>query len=263
MGDEPKSKTDSPAYMEKKRLLARMLTVYGRNPVLEALEDPTVRVFRLHLADSNKPNAQLTQMQALAAQKGAEILWHSKQALSRISKNAQQDQGVALDVITEGFCHETDWIANLPEQFELMALDGVTNPQNVGMIIRSLCASPLTGLMLPEKGCAKLDALVIKASAGTLFRAPIIHCQDLAAALQRLKQQGCKIYGLDAGGSLSLGTFQAPKRCVMVMGNESTGLSQAVKALCDDFIAIPMQRSVESLNVSVAASLIAFRHLFR
>lgn len=263
MAKQPENSPDSPAYQEKKRLLARMLTIYGRNPVLEALEDPSVKVFRLHLADSNKPNPQLSQMQALAKQKGAEILWHDKQALSRISKNSQQDQGVALDVITEGFCHESDWMANLPEQFELMALDGVTNPQNVGMIIRSLCASSLTGLLLPQKGCAKLDALVIKASAGTLFRAPIIHSQDLATSLQRLKQQGCKVYGLDAAGSLSLGSFQGPKRCVMVMGNESTGLSAAVKALCDDFIAIPMQRAVESLNVSVAASLIAFRHIFR
>jgi 23S rRNA (guanosine2251-2'-O)-methyltransferase len=252
---------DSAEYREKKRLLARMLTVYGRNPVLEALQDERIKVFRLHLADSNKPNAMLSDMQRLAKQKGAEILWHSKQALSRISKNSQQDQGVALDVITEGFCHEDEWLAALPERFELMAVDGVTNPQNLGMIIRSLCASPLAGLLLPEKGCAKLDALVIKASAGTLFRTPIIHTADLATCLARLKQQGCKVFGLDAEGSSTIGSFQAPTRCVLVMGNESTGLSPQVKALCDGFISIPMQRGVESLNVSIAASLIAFRSL--
>lgn len=255
------TKTDSAEYREKKRQLSRMLTIYGRNPVLEALQDDCIKVFRLHLADSNKPNAQLNQMQSLAQLKGAEVLWHSKQALSRISKNSQQDQGVALDVITEGFCSEDDWLGALPEQFELMAVDCVTNPQNLGMIIRSLCASPLHGLLLPEKGCAKLDALVIKASAGTLFRTPVIHTANLAACLARLKQQGCKVYGLDAQGTQSLAQFKAPKRCVMVMGNESTGLSAEVKALCDGFISIPMNRGVESLNVSIAASLIAFRHL--
>jgi len=252
---------DSAEYREKKRLLARMLTIYGRNPVLEALQDPSIRVFRLHLADSNKPNAMLSDMQRLAQAKGAEIVWHNKQALSRISKNSQQDQGVALDVITEGFCQEEDWLAALPERFELMAVDGVTNPQNLGMIIRSLCASPLDGLLLPEKGCAKLDPLVIKASAGTLFRTPIIHTASLAQCLARIKQLGCKVYGLDAQGRYSIASFKAPERCVMVMGNESTGLSPEVKALCDGFISIPMQRGVESLNVSVAASLIAFRSL--
>ncbi|HEY6529532.1 MAG TPA: RNA methyltransferase [Cellvibrionaceae bacterium] len=255
--------SDSAEYREKKRLLARMLTIYGRNPVLEALQDNVIKVFRLHLADSNKPNAQLSQMQELAKQKGAEIVWHSKQALSRISKNSQQDQGVALDVITEGFRQEAEWLDSLPDQFELLAVDSVTNPQNLGMIIRSLCASPMHGLLLPEKGCAKLDALVIKASAGTLFRTPIIHTANLAACLARLKQHGCGVYGLDAQGTASLAEFQAPKRCVMVMGNESTGLSSEVKALCDGFISIPMNRGVESLNVSVAASLIAFRRLMR
>jgi 23S rRNA (guanosine2251-2'-O)-methyltransferase len=256
-------KTDSAEYREKKRQLGRMLTIYGRNPVLEALQDEAIKVFRLHLADSNKPNAQLNQMQSLALQKGAEVLWHSKQALSRISKNSQQDQGVALDVITEGFCSEAEWFAALPAQFELLALDSVTNPQNLGMIIRSLCASPMHGLLLPEKGCAKLDALVIKASAGTLFRAPVIHTANLAECLQRLKREGCGVFGLDAQGSHTLGDFKAPNRCVMVMGNESTGLSAEVKALCDGFISIPMHRGVESLNVSIAASLIAFRHLMR
>jgi 23S rRNA (guanosine2251-2'-O)-methyltransferase len=251
--------SDSFEYREKKRQLARMLTIYGRNPVTEALQDSALKVFRLHLADSNKPNAQLTQMQALAQQKGAEIVWHSKQALSRISKNSQQDQGVALDVITEGFCHEDDWMAALPPEFELMAVDCVTNPQNLGMIIRSVCASPMQGLLLPEKGCAKLDALVIKASAGTLFRTPIIHTPNLADCLAHLKQQGTRVYGLDAQGADSLAQFIAPKRCVMVMGNESSGLSADIKALCDGFIAIPMNRGVESLNVSIAASLIAFR----
>ncbi|MEY4589101.1 MAG: hypothetical protein RL497_1177 [Pseudomonadota bacterium] len=259
--DSPKN--DSPEYQAKKRQLSRMLTIYGRNPVLEALQDDRLKVFRLHLADSNKANAQLNQMQDLAQKKGAEVMWHSKQALSRISKNSQQDQGVALDVITEGFCQEDEWCAALPDQFELMAADGVTNPQNLGMIIRSLCASPLHGLLLPEKGCAKLDALVIKASAGTLFRTPIIHTSNLADCLRRLKQQGTCVYGLDAQGAQSLAQFKAPKRCVMVMGNESTGLSAEVKSLCDGFISIPMSRGVESLNVSVAASLIAFRSLLR
>lgn len=250
------------AYLQKKRFLSQMLTIYGRIPVLEALQTPHLRIHRLHLADSNKACAQLNQMLALAQSKNAEVVYHSKQALSRISRNSQQDQGVALDIITEGLTEEESFLAQLPEHFELMALDGITNPQNLGMIIRSVCASSLYGILLPEKGCAKLDALVIKASAGTLFKARIIRCQQLPQVLTRLKNEGCGVYGLDAAGQHSLHNFKAPARSVMVMGNESQGLSPDVKALCDGCLSIPMANGVESLNVSVAASLVAFRHVF-
>ncbi len=253
--------SNSAAYAEKKRFYSRMLTIYGRNPVLEALQDAQLKVYRLHLADSNKPNAQLAQMIALAQAKQAEVVYHTKQALSRISRNSQQDQGVALDVVTEGFSEAGDFLAQLPAQFELMALDNITNPQNLGMIIRSVCASGIHGLILPEKGCAKLDALVIKASAGTLFKTRIIRCDSLLPFLQQLKQHGATLYGLDAKGRHNLANFKAPAQSVMIMGNESSGLSPEVKSLCHGFLAIPMANGVESLNVSVAASLLAFRHL--
>jgi 23S rRNA (guanosine2251-2'-O)-methyltransferase len=256
------STQDSSEYRQKKQFFGRMLTVYGRNPVQEALNDPQLRVYRLHLADSNKASSQLQALCQMAKTRGVEVLYHSKAELSRISKNSQQDQGVALDVITEGFMPESSFLEQLPQRFELMALDGVTNPQNLGMIVRSVCASPMTGLLLPEKGCAKLDALVIKASAGTLFRCRIIRCSQLAQTLKALQAEGTHIYGLDAKGTLPLAGLRAADRSVMVMGNESLGLSADVQALCDHQIAIPMQNGVESLNVSVAASLIAFRHIF-
>ncbi len=252
---------DRPEYQQKKRFFNRMLTIYGRNPVLEALLDPKLKVHRLHLADSNKNNSQLNDMIRLAQQKHAEVLYHSKQELSRISRNSQQDQGVALDVITEGFTNEADFLAALPTTFELIALDNITNPQNLGMIVRSVCASPLFGILLPENGCAKLDALVIKASAGTLFKARIIRCESLAKTLQQLQQQGTQVFGLDAKAPQTLGEFRAPPRTVMVMGNETHGLSVEIKKLCNGQLGIPMANGVESLNVSVAASLIAFRSL--
>lgn len=254
---------DRPAYQAKKRFFGRMLTIFGRKPVLEALQDSRLRPYRLHLADSNKSAGIIDEMIQLAAQRGAEVQFHDKQALSRISKNAKQDQGVALDIECEGSADAEDLLANCPQELDLMALDGITNPQNLGMIIRSVCASPMTGLLLPEKGCARLDALVIKASAGTLFRARIYRCQDLAQTLAGFVRVGTAVYGLDAGATQSLATLTPQPRSIFVMGNETNGLSAEVRAVCTHNLSIPMCNGVESLNVSVAASLLAFRSLFR
>lgn len=240
-----------------------MLTIFGRKPVLEALQDTRLQPYRLHLADSNKRAALIDEMVDLAKQRGAEVLYHDKQSLSRISKNAKQDQGVALDIECAGFGDAEDLLANCPADLDLMALDGVTNPQNLGMIIRSVCASPMTGLLLPERGCARLDALVIKASAGTLFRARIYRCHDLAQTLADFVRIGAAVYGLEANASQSLASFTPRPRSIFVMGNETHGLSPEVRAVCTEGLSIPMCNGVESLNVSVAASLLAFRGLFR
>jgi 23S rRNA (guanosine2251-2'-O)-methyltransferase len=251
--------TDRPEYLAKKQFFQRMLTVYGRKPVMEALLAKQVKPYRLHLADSNKPSPALADMERLARDKGAEVLYHDRAALSRISKNARQDQGVALDVECEGFSTVDDFLKAAPEHFEFIALDRITNPQNLGMIVRSVAASPMTGLILPEKGSAKLDSLVIKASAGTLFNARILRCQDLTTSLSSFQKAGTQVFALDAGGSQSLRALQAPGRRIFVMGNETEGVSPAVVRQSDETIAIPMANGVESLNVSIAASLIAFR----
>jgi 23S rRNA (guanosine2251-2'-O)-methyltransferase len=250
---------DSHSYLTKKRFYGRMLTVIGRKPVLEALQDSRLKPYGLHLADSNKTAGIIDDILALAKSRGVSVHYHDKQALSRISKNSKQDQGVALDIECEGFDDAEEFVANLPESFELIALDSITNPQNLGMIIRSVCASPMTGLLLPERGCARLDALVIKASAGTLFKARIYRCKDLASTLNQLAKQGTQIYGLDANAKESIGHLQTKQRTVFVMGNETQGLSPEVRKACTNTLSIPMCNGVESLNVSIAAALLAFR----
>ena len=256
------SSSDSPEYLAKKKFFQRMLTVFGRNPVLEALLASHVKPYRLHLAHSNKPAPVLQDIERIAREKGAEVLYHDRQSLSRISKNARQDQGVALDVECEGFSTAHDFLGAAPPHYDLLALDRVTNPQNLGMIIRSVCASPMTGLILPDKGSAKLDSLVIKASAGTLFKARILRCQNLATCLADFRKTGTEIYGMDARGRVRLKDVRTPAARIFVMGNESEGLSSEVASQCNHMLAIPMENGVESLNVSIAASLIAFRTMF-
>lgn len=254
------TRPDSPEYLKKKRFFNQLLTVFGRKPVLEALQDPDTKVYRLHLASSNKKAGILDEIIQLATDKGAEISYHDRQALSRISKNAKQDQGVACDLISEGLQDYRDFLNDHKGQdVKLLALDGVTNPQNLGMIIRSATAGNIDGILLPEKGCAKLDPLVIKASAGTLFKAPILRCEKLKDALKAFQNDGASICGLSSHAKTSLGAYSGSGANVYVLGNETDGVSDSVEKLCDQWLNIPMQNGVESLNVAVTASLIAFK----
>ncbi len=251
---------DTEAYLDKKRFFNRLLTVYGRKPVLEALQQQEVSPYRLHLADTNKPSSALDQLIALAQQRGAEICYHSRQALSRISRNAKQDQGVAIDLKCPRLQSLEDFLSTRTRPFTLLALDGITNPQNLGMIIRSATAGNIDGILLPAKGCANIDPLVIKASAGTVFRAPILRTdKSLNQALSQCRQQGADICGLSSHAPKTLQEFHPNHACVFVLGNESTGVSSDVQKLCNQWVKIPMNNGVESLNVAVTAALIAFR----
>ncbi|WP_185236223.1 TrmH family RNA methyltransferase [Teredinibacter franksiae] len=252
--------TDSDRYLERKQFYSQLLTIYGRKPCMEAMSDTNVEVFRLHLAESNKQAKILEELATLAKNRGAEILYHDKKALSRISKNAKQDQGVAVDLKLSGFTDYRDYLASgLPQAATFLAVDGVTNPQNLGMIIRSVCASPAQALILPKQGCAKLDSLVIKASAGTLFRAKIIRCDNLAECLLAFKQAGAAIVGLDCNATQTLSDLKNDKNRVFVLGNETEGLSGDCAQVCCQAVKIPMRNRVESLNVAVTAGIIAFQ----
>ena len=249
-----KSKIQNP-----KSIFQKILTIYGRKPVLEALEDPNLQIYRLHLAESNRPSKELRRMVELAERRGVEIRTHEKKALSRISKNGRQDQGVALDIVLENLVDPEAFLQSR-ESFRIIALDRVTNPQNVGMIIRSCAAGMIDALLIVGKGNAPLvSPLTIKASAGTLFKLPIIRSDDsLLKSLRRFQEAGSRIYTLDSHAELSYREMEFSQRSIFVLGNESEGVSPEIEALSDAAISIPMNRGVESLNVAVTAALLAF-----
>jgi len=250
-------KPDSSEYLAKKAFFDKVLTIYGRNAVMEALEDEAVTIHKLHLSKSNKDAAVLEQMKSLAQKRSIEVKYHDKQALSRISKNAKQDQGVALDIVLEHFGDESEFKRN-HASYRIIALDGVTNPQNLGMIIRSCAAGNVDAILLPTKGAAQISPLVIKASAGTLFKMPIIKTSDLKKTLELFKKEGADIYTLSSHASKSYKEHHYSTKTIFVLGNESEGVSRSIESVCNESIAIPMQRGVESLNVAVTASLLAF-----
>jgi 23S rRNA (guanosine2251-2'-O)-methyltransferase len=252
----------SSSYDTKKQFFDNLLTIYGRKPVLEALRDPDIPIYRLHLAETNQRSGILKEIEQLAGARNIDLQYHSRETLSRISKNRTQDQGVAADLQCPGYSHYQTFLAGQQRApYQLIAVDRVTNPQNLGMIIRSVCASPLHGLLLPSKGCAPLSPLVIKASAGTLFKSRILRCDRLASALRDFANAGADICVLTGSATTTLAQYRPDKPVVYVLGNETEGVSDEVRALASTEVRIPMNNRVESLNVATTATLLAFRNL--
>ena len=228
---------------------------------MEALQDNRLSPSRLHLADSNKPGGIVGQIEELAKTREVDVQVHARQALSRISKNGKQDQGVALDL----FCPEFDSLDNFFDaevrssiEFKAVLLDGITNPQNVGMIIRSCCAAGINAIFYPKRSVCALGPLVIKGSAGTLFNAPIIQCENARLTAQSLQARGFDIAVLDSHAETSLFDFKPAKPTVYVLGGETNGVDNTIKSAASVSLRIPMTSNVESLNVAVTAALVAF-----
>jgi len=234
------------------------LTIYGRKPVIEALEDAAVPVLRVFVS-TRAGGPVVDRIRQLAERRAAPVTRLDPLALSRISKHGRQDQGIAADIATpqrrtvEAFLAE-----GLPQHALSLAIDGLTTQANVGMVIRSALAAGVDGIVLPEKGTAGLDPQVLKASAGTALRAPILSCHELSDALTACAYAGAEIIGLDMRGEATVFEAVLPGPAVLVVGSESAGFSEAVANLMSRRITIPMRGGVESLNAAVAASVALF-----
>jgi 23S rRNA (guanosine2251-2'-O)-methyltransferase len=250
-------------YRQKKSRFDRMLTVYGRKVALESLQNPDIACRTLHLAHSNREQGIITEIRRCADARGIPVKLHEREALARISKNGRQDQGVAVDIECPAFRRLEDYLAE-PDTAprRIIALDGISNPQNLGMIIRSATAGNIDGIVVPDRGTAALGPLVIKASAGTIYRAPLVRCPSLTEALASLKRAGAQVCALASDSPRTLFDHEEGTLCVYVLGNETEGISREVSDMADIHLSIPMRNGVESLNVAVTASLVAFAGYF-
>lgn len=146
----------------------------------------------------------------------------------------------------------------------VLALDGVTDPHNLGAILRSAAAAAVDGVVLPERRSAAVNETVVRASAGTAGRVPVCRVTNLGRALDDLKEAGGWIYGLAAAeGSRDYLAEPFDRATVLVMGAEGEGLHLKIQERCDGLLHIPMPGGVESLNVSAAAAVALFRVLAR
>ncbi len=241
---------------------AAELIVYGRRSVLEALATGTVEVVRV-CAGPQLSGAPRRAMQARCRERGVRLEPQSRGALSQLSRDPRNDQGVVAVVRllrlqeVDGFCAQcTGQAARLPTR--LLAFDGITNSQNVGMMVRSAVAAGMTGVLWPTHGTPWVNGLVVKASAGAVFRCPIVRCESLELGLAELCGAGFTIVGLQPGRGTPLHEYDPPHRAVFVVGGETHGLSASSIALLDQSVHIPIHPEVESLNAAVAGSLLCF-----
>ncbi len=230
--------------------------VLGRNPVLECLR-AGVPATALYVALGAEADERLTESVALAADSGISILEVPRTDLDRISANGLH-QGIALQVPPYDYAHPDDLLAVARDDVApalLVALDNISDPRNLGAIVRSVSAFGGHGVLIPQRRSASVTAVAWRTSAGAAARVPIARATNLNRTLRDWAADGLQIVGLDADGDTVFEELDATGDLVVVVGSEGKGLSRLVRERCDAVVSIPMAGPTESLNASVAAGV--------
>jgi 23S rRNA (guanosine2251-2'-O)-methyltransferase len=231
--------------------------VAGRNAVVEALR-ASVPATALHIAIGLERDDRLIEAAKLAATHEIALLESSRPQLDRLTGGAPH-QGIALVVRPYEYTHPDDLLRRVLEEpgpALIVALDGVTDPHNLGAVARSVAAFGGHGLLLPERRAVGVTPAAWKASAGTLARLPVARATNLVRTLKSYAEAGLMVVGLDGHGEIDLDSLElASGPLVLVVGAEGRGLSRLVTDTCDLTVRIPLASDVESLNASVAAGV--------
>ncbi len=233
-------------------------TVVGRNPVVEALR-AGVPATALYVASGLASDERVSEAIAAVAERGIALLEVSRPELDRLTGNAVH-QGLALTVPPYQYAHPEDLLARAADSGRaalIVAVDGVTDPRNLGAIVRSAAAFGAHGVVVPERRSAGMTASAWRTSAGTAARIRVARCTNLVRTLKDYAAKGLMIAGLDADGTVDTDDFElATSPLVIVVGSEGRGLSRLTRTVCDVTVSIPMVRAVESLNASVATGVV-------
>jgi 23S rRNA (guanosine2251-2'-O)-methyltransferase len=231
-------------------------TVLGRNPVLECLR-AGVPATALYVALGTEADERLTESVSRAADSGIAILEVPRTDLDRMTNNYLH-QGIALQVPPYDYAHPDDLLAvatNSPPAL-LVALDNISDPRNLGAIVRSVAAFGGHGVLIPQRRSASVTAVAWRTSAGAAARLPVARATNLTRTLKDWAGSGLRVIGLDAGGDTALDDLDGTDPLVVVVGSEGKGLSRLVRQNCDEVVSIPMAGHTESLNASVAAGVV-------
>lgn len=235
--------------------------VSGRNPVVEALR-AAVPAKALFVAARVEMDDRVREAMQLAADRGLPLLETPRGDLDRLSGGSLH-QGLVLQVPPYRYASVDDLIGAARDSGRaplLVMLDGVTDPRNLGAVVRSVGAFGGHGVLIPERRAAGMTASAWKTSAGAAARVPVARVTNLTRTLEDLKAAGCFAIGLDSGGDALLAELPtATEPLVLVIGSEGKGLSRLVRQTCDQIAAIPMAGAVESLNASVAAGIALYQ----
>lgn len=235
--------------------------VVGRNPVYEALREgvPATMLYVQQFIDNDERVREALQ---LAGERGdIHLMEAPRPELDRMT-NGLNHQGLVLQVPPYEYAHPEDLAAAAYDKGEdplIVALDGVTDPRNLGAVVRSVSAFGGHGVVVPERRAAGMTAGAWKTSAGTAARTPVARATNLTRALEAYQKAGIAVVGLAADGESEIGDLQALEGpVVIVVGSEGKGLSRLVGETCDFRVRIPMPGGAESLNAGVAAGVVLY-----
>jgi 23S rRNA (guanosine2251-2'-O)-methyltransferase len=232
--------------------------VAGRNSVVEALR-AKIPATALYVAVRIEMDDRVREAIALAGHRSIPLLEVTRPELDRLTGEDAVHQGIALKVPPYEYAHPLELLESVEDSGQvplLVAVDGITDPRNLGAVIRSVAAFGGHGVIVPQRRSVGLTASAWKTSAGAAARIPVAMATNLTQTLKALKERGVFVIGLDAGGDTLLpGLDLATGPLVVVVGSEGKGLSRLVTETCDAVVSIPISASTESLNAGIAASV--------
>ncbi|MGY1830727.1 23S rRNA (guanosine(2251)-2'-O)-methyltransferase RlmB [Geodermatophilus sp. SYSU D01180] len=231
----------------------------GRNPVVEALraQIPATALYVV-TGDTARADERVTEAVQLAADRGLPLLEVGRAEFDRMSNNALH-QGIGLQVPPYEYAHPDDLLDVARDSGRpplVVAMDGVTDPRNLGAVVRSAAAFDAHGVVVPQRRAVGMTASAWRTSAGAAARLPVARAVNLARALASYQDAGLQTVGLAGDGDVDIADYDGLADPVaLVVGAEGAGLSRLVRERCDVVVRIPIARDTESLNVSVAASI--------
>lgn len=237
-------------------------TVTGRNSVLEALRTK-IPATAFYIAQRVEMDDRVKEMLAIARHRDIPVLEVTRQELDRMAGFDGVHQGVALKVPPYSYAHPQDLLETVIDAGQtplFVALDGITDPRNLGAIIRSTAAFGGQGVILPQRRSASVNSAAWKTSAGAAARIPVAIAPNLTQTLKEFKKQGVFVLGLDGDGDVQLPALElADRPVVIVVGSEGKGLSRLVTENCDQIVSIPISAATESLNAGIATSVALYQ----
>lgn len=231
--------------------------IYGKHAVREAFLRAPGAVQHLYVVSGHDHSEYIAQARNLK-------IPYDKCDPGHLPRGVDRDavhQGVLACITPGSIMQEYKSFINelsVTEKTALVLLDELTDPHNVGAVIRSAVAFGIAGVLIPEHRQAQVTGTVVKVSAGMAFAIPLVQVVNVNTALRDLKERGFWVYGLVGDGGTMLPNEQFTKPSVFVLGNEANGLREKTEELCDFKLSIPIAKDCESLNASASAAVVFY-----
>jgi 23S rRNA (guanosine2251-2'-O)-methyltransferase len=236
------------------------LIIYGKNPIIELLSNPSSEIEELYISRNDKSN-DASEILKTAKSRGIKTSSLTKESLSELC-DTHSHQGIAARIKDYEYHNLADIVSRTKEKGDkllLIILDHLEDPQNLGAIIRTADVLGAHGVVIPKDRAASVTPAVVKASSGAVSYMPVSRVVNLANVIRDLKKGGVWIVGADSSFSTSVHQEDFKNLDIaLVIGNEGKGLSQKIKSECDFLVSIPQSGKVSSLNASVAAGVMIY-----